>query len=97
MTRPGWVYILASRRNGTTYVGVTSNLPQRLYQHRQGSVAGFAKDKNCSILVWFERHEDIHDARQREWRMKKWKRSWKLELIEKDNPQWKDLTDRLAL
>ena len=88
--------MLASKRNGTTYVGVTRDLAQRIYQHRNGSVAGFARDKGCGTLVWFERHDDIQDARQREWRMKKWKRAWKLELIERNNPQWKDLTDRIG-
>ena len=95
MTRPGWVYILANKRNGTIYLGVTSDLSHRIYQHREGTVPGFAKEHGCDILVWFERHDDLQDARQRELRMKKWKRAWKLELIEKDNPQWRDLSDRI--
>ncbi|MEM9311975.1 MAG: GIY-YIG nuclease family protein [Pseudomonadota bacterium] len=96
-TKPGWVYILASKRNGTTYLGVTNDLAQRLYQHREGTLSGFAKEHNCRTLVWFERHENIHDARQREARMKKWKRVWKLELIEQDNPQWLDLSGKIEL
>ena len=95
MTKPGWVYILANKRNGTTYLGVTSDLAKRLYQHRNGTVAGFAIEHDCQTLVWLERHEDIQDARQRELRMKKWKRAWKLELIEKGNPQWQDLSESI--
>jgi len=66
-----------------------------MHQHLSGAVAGFAKNHDCRALVWFERHDDIQDARLREWRIKKWKRAWKLELIEKDNPRWKDLTDQI--
>ena len=91
MTKPGWVYLLASKRNGTLYLGVTSDLSVRVAQHRSGVVPGFARDYGCAILVWFERHDTIEDARLREWRMKKWKRAWKIELIERDNPQWRDL------
>tara|TARA_B100000678_G_C18007865_1_gene421535 strand:- start:168 stop:425 length:258 start_codon:yes stop_codon:yes gene_type:complete len=82
-------------RNGTIYVGVTNDLATRVYQHRDGRIGGFAKDNGCRDLVWFERHDNLHDARVREARIKKWKRAWKLELIEKDNPQWKDLSDRI--
>ena len=89
--------MLASQRNGTTYVGVISDLPQRVFQHKHGRLPGFARDNGCNRLVWFERHEDIQDARVREWRLKKWKRAWKLELIEKDNPRWLDLTDKIEL
>ncbi|MEM7703727.1 MAG: GIY-YIG nuclease family protein [Pseudomonadota bacterium] len=89
--------MLASERNGTIYLGVTRDLAQRLFQHREGLLPGFAREHKCRTLVWFERHENIHDARQREGRMKKWKRAWKLELIEKDNPQWMDLSDRIEL
>ena len=95
MEREGWVYMLASKRNGTLYLGVTSDIATRLEQHRSGAVAGFARKYACRNLVWLERHDDIQDARQRELRMKKWKRAWKLELIEKDNPQWRDLSDRI--
>jgi len=84
--------MLASKRNGTIYLGVTSDLAQRIYQHRDGRIPGFAREHRCNLLVWFEQHEDIQDARQRELRMKKWKRAWKLELIESANPQWKDMS-----
>ena len=89
--KPGYVYLMASRPNGTIYLGVTSNLPQRAYQHRSGLMEGFSKKHGCKLLVWFERYDDIQDARSREHSMKKWKRSWKVELIEQRNPQWVDL------
>ncbi len=80
------VYIVASRRNGTIYTGVTSNLVQRLYQHRTGTFPGFTTDHNCHRLVWFERHETMDAAIQREKRIKKWNRDWKQNLVERDNP-----------
>lgn len=86
---------MAKKRNGTIYVGVTSNLVQRAYQHRNGLIAGFSKDNDCKLLVWYEVYDDLEEARRRERQMKKWKREWKLELIEKENPQWKDLFDTL--
>ena len=86
---------MASRRNGTLYLGVTSDLVARAYQHRNGLVNGFTKDHGCTILVWFEAYDDLQEARQRELRMKKWKRAWKIELIERQNPQWKDLFETL--
>ena len=95
MEREGWVYMLASKRNGTLYLGVTSDVATQLEQHRSGAVTGFAKKYGCRNLVWLERHDDILEARQRELRMKKWKRAWKLDLIERDNPQWQDLSDRI--
>ena len=93
--KSGCVYIMASRRNGTLYTGVTSDLPARAYQHRNKLVAGFSKTHGCTMLVWYEPHDDLQGARLRELQMKKWKRAWKLELIERDNPQWKDLYDTL--
>jgi putative endonuclease len=66
-------------------------LANRLTQHRSGVVPGFARDYGCTTLVWFEWHDTIDDDRLREWRMKKWKRAWKIELVERDNPQWRDL------
>ena len=78
MSRPGYVYIMASRRNGTIYIGVTSDLPGRVYQHRNGIIAGFTRKYGCKLLAWYEAHDDIQDARARELRMKKWKRQWKL-------------------
>ncbi|MEW4468734.1 GIY-YIG nuclease family protein [Parasphingorhabdus sp. JC815] len=93
--RPGFVYLMANKRNGTIYLGVTSNLPQRAYQHRNGLIDGFSKDYDCKLLVWFEVHDDIQEARRRELQMKKWKRAWKLRLIENENPQWKDKFESL--
>ena len=96
MARPGYVYIMASRRNGTLYLGVTSDLPQRAYQHRNGMIAGFSKRCGCKCLVWCEAHDDIQDARLRERQMKKWKRAWKLQAIEAMNPDWRDLFEEIA-
>jgi len=93
--KPGFVYLMANKRNGTIYLGVTSNQPQRAYQHRNGLIDGFSKDNDCKLLVWFEVHDDIQDARRRELQMKKWKRAWKLRLIEQENPQWKDIFESL--
>jgi putative endonuclease len=93
--KSGYVYLMAKMRNGTIYVGVTSNLRQRVYQHRNGLLEGFTKDNDYKLLVWYEVHEDLQDARRREAQMKKWKRPWKLRLIEEHNPQWKDLYDGL--
>jgi len=91
------VYILASRRNGTLYTGVTSNLPSRLYQHRTGQVSGFTRDYDVKLLVWFEQHATMDEAILREKRIKKWNRAWKLELIEATNPDWRDLAEDLGL
>ena len=89
--KPGFVYMMASRRNGTLYVGVTSNLIGRTHQHREGLIDGFTKEHGCTLLVWYEVHDELDAARNRERQMKKWKRAWKLELIEQANPQWTDL------
>jgi len=91
----GYVYIMASRRNGTVYLGVTSDLPGRAYQHRNGLIDGFTRQYGCKILVWYEAHDDIQNARLRELRMKKWKRQWKLREIETMNPDWGDLFESL--
>jgi putative endonuclease len=85
------VYILAKGRNGTLYVGVTSNLPGRVWQHRRDLVDGFTKRYRVHDLVWFEVHETMESAINREKAIKGWRRSWKLELIEKTNPYWRDL------
>ena len=87
------VYIMASKRNGTLYLGVTGNLPQRAHQHREGKIEGFSKKYGCKHLVWFEQHQEIGAAIAREKDIKKWRRAWKLALIEKANPQWRDLYD----
>jgi putative endonuclease len=91
------VYILASRRNGTLYVGVTSDLARRVSHHRLGVVEGFTRDYGVRTLVFAEFHETMEDAILREKRIKKWRRAWKLELIEQHNPQWRDLCDELVL
>ena len=94
-TKSGYVYLMASRRNGTLYLGVTSDLPARAYQHRNKLVDGFSKEHDCTLLVWYEAHDDLQNARQRELQMKKWKRAWKVALVEASNPQWKDLYETL--
>lgn len=91
MEKNFYVYILASKRNGTLYVGVTSNLPQRMYQHKNGLFKGFSKKYNVKRLVYFEQHRDGVGALTREKQLKKWKRLWKINLIEKNNPDWNDL------
>ena len=96
MDRPGYVYIMASKRNGTLNIGVTSALSQRAYQHREGLIDGFTKQYGCKLLIWFEAHDSIDQARHRELQMKKWKRLWKLSEIEQANPDWNDLYSTLA-
>jgi putative endonuclease len=86
-----YVYILASRRNGTLYVGVTNELIRRAQQHREGLVPGVTRKHGVKLLVYWEPHQDINEAILREKRIKRWHRKWKLELIEARNPQWKDL------
>ena len=95
MSKPGYVYIMASARNGTLYIGATSDLAARAYQHRNGLIAGFTKDHGCVLLVWYEGHADIEAARTREQQMKRWKRLWKLRVIETMNPEWGDLFESL--
>ena len=87
------VYILASQRNGTLYIGVTSNLVQRIYQHREALADGFSKQYDVKMLVWFEQHDTMESAIAREKAMKKWHRQWKINLIEAQNPEWRDLWD----
>jgi putative endonuclease len=89
-------YLLASRRNGTLYTGVTSNLVGRIHQHREGRVSGFSRDYGVKLLVWFEQHATMESAITREKRIKKWNRAWKLELIEASNPEWRDLAEDLG-
>ena len=88
----GYCYILASRRHGTLYVGSTTDLPQRIYQHREGLISGFTSRYDVKRLVWFEEYDDISDAIVRERRMKEWKRDWKIALIERENLLWDDLS-----
>jgi len=96
MTRNGYVYIVANRRNGTLYTGVTRDLVQRVHQHRTGAIDGFSKQYGCKSLVWYAAFDDIQDARARELQMKRWKRDWKLQAIEEMNPDWRDLFDDIA-
>lgn len=91
-----YVYILASQRNGTLYTGVTNDLKRRIWEHKHDLVKGFTKEYGTHILVYFEQHEDIEEAILREKKIKRWKRKWKLDLIEKDNPDWKDLYDSIV-
>jgi putative endonuclease len=85
------VYILASQRNGTLYIGVTSDLVKRIWEHKNNMVKGFTKRYGVHQLVWYELHEGMESAIEREKRLKEWKRKWKLELIERTNPNWEDL------
>jgi putative endonuclease len=87
------VYILASGRNGTLYIGVTSDLPRRLHEHQHGLTDGFASGYGVTVLVYAEAFERIDEAIIREKQLKGWKRAWKIELIEKSNPDWSDLAE----
>jgi putative endonuclease len=91
----GWVYMMTNKRDGVLYVGVTSNLPKRAYEHREGVIEGFTKQYGLKRLVWAERHDDIRTAIQREKTMKHWPRAWKVRLIHEMNPVWNDLYDLL--
>ncbi|HZD62285.1 MAG TPA: GIY-YIG nuclease family protein [Xanthobacteraceae bacterium] len=91
-----FVYFLASRRNGTLYIGVTNDLARRMGEHKGKVVPGFARRYGVDKLVYFEEYASILDARVRERAVKRWSRAWKLALIEQTNPQWHDLTDELA-
>jgi putative endonuclease len=91
-----YVYILASGRNGTLYVGATSDLIRRVYEHRNGLVEGFTEKYRVHNLVYYEVHEDVLQAITREKRLKRWKRAWKIQLIEKHNEDWHDLWPALA-
>jgi putative endonuclease len=94
--KQSYVYILASRKNGTLYVGVTSDLVKRISEHKQNIIDGFTKKYGVHILVYYEIHEDVREAITREKRIKKWNRSWKLRLIEENNPGWRDLYNELS-
>jgi len=89
-----WVYILCSQRNGTLYVGVTNNLSRRVYEHKQLKGDGFTTKYNVTKLVYYDEFQYVNDAIQAEKRIKKWNRKWKIELIEKHNPEWEDLYER---
>ncbi|MBV9548063.1 MAG: GIY-YIG nuclease family protein [Alphaproteobacteria bacterium] len=91
-----FVYILASRRNGTLYTGVTNDLSRRIGEHKHNLVPGFTRKYGVHILVWYETHGDINEAIVREKQIKGWNRAWKLRLIEKDNSGWNDLYERIS-
>ena len=95
MNACSWVYILASGRNGTLYTGVTTKLTQRTWEHRTGQRPGFTDTYGVKTLVWYETHAYVGDAIKRETSIKRWRRGWKLALIEANNPQWRDLYEDL--
>jgi len=97
MAEQCYVYIMASKRNGTLYIGVTNDLIRRIYEHKNNVTEGFTKRYNVHELVYYEVLEDINDAIYREKCIKKWKRAWKIELIEKNNPSWKDLYGEICM
>ena len=92
----GYVYLMSNRPNGTLYCGVTNDIARRAHEHREGVVRGFTKQYGLKRLVWFEPHDDIRDAIQRETSIKRWPRAWKVRLIVADNPEWADLYETLA-
>ena len=96
MMSGGFIYIMTNRRNGTLYVGVTSDLVRRCYEHRNGLIRGFTKQYDLKQLVYFEQHDDIRSAIQREKTIKHWPRAWKARLIHGQNPEWRDLFDTLT-
>jgi putative endonuclease len=91
-----FVYILASRRNGTLYVGMTDDLVRRVWEHRTSAVPGFTTKYSVKMLVWYEQHDTRESAFARERQLKKWNRTWKLEIIERMNPAWRDLWDDVS-
>lgn len=96
MNKEPAVYILASKRNGTLYIGVTSDLIKRVWEHKNNMVEGFTKRYGVHQLVWYEIHDNMESAMEREKRLKNWKRAWKLKLIEGVNPDWEDLYHRIV-
>jgi len=96
MTKQPAVYIVASKRNGTLYVGVTSDLQQRVWEHTNDLAEGFTKRYGVHLLVYYDLHPDMVSAITREKQIKKWNRAWKLELIEEKNPDWKDLWEEIV-
>ncbi len=92
----GWTYMLASGHYGTLYVGSTRDLVRRIYEHKEELMSGFTKKYGVKTLVWFEAHDSVRDAYARERRIKKWKRDWKIALIEENNPRWEDLYPGIA-
>jgi putative endonuclease len=97
MDEQAFVYVMASRRNGTIYIGSTTDLVRRAWEHRNDVVPGFTHEYECHLLVWYESYESLDEARLHERRMKQWRRAWKIREIEGFNPDWDDLYDRIAL
>ena len=95
MEKQFYIYILASKRNGTLYTGVTSNLIKRIWEHKEKFVEGFTSKYKVDKLVYFEKHQNANSAISREKSIKRWKRQWKLDLIEKNNPLWEDLYETI--
>jgi putative endonuclease len=91
-----YVYIVTNKRRGVLYIGVTTDLVRRISEHRQSLIAGFSKRYNLTGLVWYEVHEDVRAAIQREKNLKRWYRDWKIALVEKDNPEWRDLFEEMS-
>ncbi len=96
MNKSPCVYMLASRKNGTLYIGVTSNLPRRIVQHRSGDLGGFSKRYGVTRLVWYEAHATMESAIMREKQIKKWNRAWKIREIVRGNSEWQDLSDEIS-
>jgi len=92
-----YVYIMASRRNGTLYIGVTNDVARRVFEHREGITAGFTRRYDVKLLVYYEAHDEVESAIEREKRLKKWNRAWKIALIEAANPNWEGLYETLAV
>ena len=90
-----FVYILASKPHGVLYTGVTSDLPRRMAEHRSGAIAGFTRHYKVHDLVYFEPHRSMEEARSREYQVKRWRRRWKVEMIERHNPEWRDRFEEL--
>ena len=95
MTEKGFVYIVTNKRYGTLYTGFTMNLVKRIYEHKNELADGFTKKNNCKNLVWYETHDDFENGLKRERLIKKWHRDWKVEMIERGNPNWHDLYDEV--
>jgi putative endonuclease len=96
MEKGGWVYMLTNHPNGTLYIGVTNDLTRRVWEYREGTASRFTRRYYLKHLVWAEFHEDIRDAIQRETSLKRWPRAWKVGLITKENPEWKDLCNDVS-
>ena len=97
MARSFFVHIVASRQNGTLYIGMTDDLPRRAHEHRTGALPGFTRTYGVTMLVWYEQHPTRASAFIRERQIKKWSRQWKLDLIERSNPDWNDLPTHLLI